>query len=108
MDRFAFMEQDWTVVQRYGTQSLLKTGLNGPLMRQILDNLDECKGRMIEMIIDSATDGSEVYSPIKAMQQESNEEVVYLSRTLKGTMRLKMVIDQINDMKMKLGNKVTL
>ena len=33
---------------------------------------------------------------------------VYLSRTRKGTMQSKMVIEKINDMKMKLGNKMTL
>ena len=28
LDRVAFMEEVWTVVQSYGTQSILKTGLN--------------------------------------------------------------------------------
>ena len=60
------------------------------------------------MLIDSASDENETTSPIKATQQESNEEIIYLSRTRKGTMRSKMVIDKINDMKMKLGSKVTL
>ena len=40
--------------------------------------------------------------------QEDKEELVYLSRTRKGTMRSKMMIDRINEMKMKLGSKVTL
>ena len=40
--------------------------------------------------------------------QEDKEEVVYLSRTRKGRMQSKMVIDRINEMKMKLGSKVTL
>ena len=66
------------------------------------------KGNFIELLIDSATDESEVNSPIKATQQESNEEVVYFSRTRKRTMQSKMVIEKINEMKMKLGNKVTL
>ena len=60
------------------------------------------------MLIDSASDENETTSPIKATQQESNEEIMYLSRTRKGTMRSKMVIDKINDMTMKLGSKVTL
>ena len=30
LDRVAFMEEVWTVVQSYGTQSILKTGLNNP------------------------------------------------------------------------------
>ena len=40
--------------------------------------------------------------------QEDKGEVVYLSRTRKGTMRSKMVIDRINEVKMKLGCKVRL
>ena len=38
--------------------------------------------------------------------QEGKEEVVYLSRTRKEMMRSKLVIDKINEMKMKLGSKV--
>ena len=108
MDRDAFMEEVWTVVQCYGTQSMLKTVLNRPLMREILDKLDECEGRVSDVLIDSAGDENETNSPIKATQQESNEEIIYLSRTRKGTMRSKMVIEKINDMTMKLGSKVTL
>ena len=40
--------------------------------------------------------------------QEDKDEVVYLSRTRKGTMRSKMLIDRIDEMKTKLGSKVTL
>ena len=36
MDRVSFMEKVWTAVQFYGTQSILKTGLNRPLMRENL------------------------------------------------------------------------
>ena len=43
MDRGAFMEGVWTVVQCYGTQSMLKTCFYRPLMREILDKLDECE-----------------------------------------------------------------
>ena len=32
-DRVAFMEEVWSVVQCYGTQSMLKTDINRPLMR---------------------------------------------------------------------------
>ena len=76
--------------------------------QQTLDKLDECEGRLSKLLIDSATDESEANSPIRAAQQEGSNEVVYLSRTRKGTMRSKKVIDKINDMKMKLGSKVTL
>ena len=106
LDRVAFMEDVWTVVQSYGTQSILKTGLNRPLMREVLDKLDECEDRLSELLIDSATDESEANSPIKMTPQDDKEEVVYLSRTRKGTMRSKLVIDKINEMKMKLGSRV--
>ena len=108
MDRVAFMEEVWTVVLSYGTQSVLKISLNRPLMREVLDKLDDCEGRLSELLVDSATDESEANSPTKTTPQEGKEEVVYLSRTRKGTMRSKMVIDKVNDIKMKLGSKVTL
>ena len=106
LDRVAVMEEVWTVVQSYGTQSSLKTGLNRPLMREVLDKVDECEGRLSELLIDSATDESEANSPIKMTPQDDKGEVVYLSRTRKGTMRSKLVIDKINEMKMKLGSRV--
>ena len=100
------MEEVWTVVQSYGTQYILKTGLNQPLMREVLDKLDECEVRLSELLIDSATDESEANSPIKMTPQDDKGEVVYLSRTRRGTMRSKLVIDKINAMKMKLGSRV--
>ena len=77
-------------------------------MREVLDKHDECEGRLSELLIDSATDESEANSPIKMTPQEGKGEVVYLSRTRKGTIRSKLVIDKINRMKMKLGSKVAL
>ena len=106
LDRVAFMEEVWTVVQSYGMQSILKTGLNRPLRREVLDKLHECEGRLSELLIDSATDESQANSPIKMTPQDDKGEVVYLSRTRKGTMRSKLVIDKINEMKMKLGSRV--
>ena len=53
MDRVAFMEEVWTVVQSYGTQSILKLDLNRPVMREVLDKLDECERRFGEFLIDS-------------------------------------------------------
>ena len=70
--------------------------------------LDECKGRLSELLIDSVTDESEANSPIKATPREDNDKVVFLSRTRKITVRSKKVIDIINDMKMKFCRKVTL
>ena len=108
IDRVAFMEEVWTVVQSYGTQSILKIGLNRPLLREVLDKLDECEGRLSELLIDSVTYESEANSPIKMTPQEDKRKVVCLSRTRKGTMRSKMVSDRINEKKMKLSSKVTL
>ena len=103
------MKEVWTVVQSYGTQSILKLGLIRPLMREVLDKLDECEGRLSELLLDSATDESEANSPINLTPQEDIGEKVYLSRTRKGTMRSKLVIDKINELKLKLlGSKVTL
>ena len=53
---------------------MLKTGLNRPLMREILDKLDECEGRFSELLIDSASSEKEVNSPIKAAQQEDGND----------------------------------
>ena len=50
----------------YGTQSMLKTGLN---ILEILDKLDECEGRMSELQIDLVTDESEIKCPIKMTHQ---------------------------------------
>ena len=58
-------------------------------------------------MIDSATGESEANSPIKMTPQEDKGEVVYLSRTRKGTMRSKKVSDRINEKKMKLSSKGT-
>ena len=104
MDIVAFMEEVWTVFQSYDTQSFLKLGPNRPLMREVLDKLDECEGRLSELLIGSATD-EEVNSPFKI---EDRGEVVYLSRTRRGTMRSKLMIDEIHEMKIKLGSKVIL
>ena len=81
LDRVAFIEEGWIVVQNYGTQSILKIGLNRPLMREVLDKLDECEGRLSELLIDSATDESESNSAIKMTPQEAKEKW-YICREL--------------------------
>ena len=80
---------------------MFKTGFNKPV---ILDISGECERKMNKLLTDSATEESEANSPIKMRQQGSNEKVVYLSRTRKGMIRSKMLIDKINDTKIKLGN----
>ena len=38
-NRVTFMERAWDVIRRYGTQSVMKVGLNQPIMREILGKL---------------------------------------------------------------------
>ena len=64
----------FTVVHSHGTHSMLKIKPNRPLMQETLGKLDECEGRMSELLIDSATIESETNSPIMMTHQESNEE----------------------------------
>ena len=49
---------------------MLETGLHRPLMREILEKLDECEGRLSKLLNDSANDEKEANSPIKATPQE--------------------------------------
>ena len=72
----------------------VENGSHRPLMQEFLDKLDECDG-MSELLIDSATDETRTNSPIKMTHKESNDGVVYLSRTRTGTMRSMMVIEKI-------------
>ena len=37
--RVNFMERSWDVIRRYGTQSILKVGLNQPIMREVLEKI---------------------------------------------------------------------
>ena len=82
-------------------------GMNRSFVHEILDKLEGCEGRFSELLVDSVTDESEANSPIKPAYQEKSDEVMYLSRTRKRTMRSKMVIERINDRKMKLSSNVT-
>ena len=38
-NRVTFMERIWDVIRRYGTQSIMKVGLNQPIMREVLEKL---------------------------------------------------------------------
>ena len=33
------MERTWDVIRRYGTQSVMKVGLNQPIMREVLEKI---------------------------------------------------------------------
>ena len=38
-NRVTFMERTWDVIRRYGTQSIMKLGLNQPIMREVLEKI---------------------------------------------------------------------
>ena len=38
-NRVTFMERTWDVIRRYRTQSVMKVGLNQPIMREVLEKL---------------------------------------------------------------------
>ena len=38
-NRVNFMERSWDVIRRYGTQSIMKVGLNQPIMREVLEKI---------------------------------------------------------------------
>ena len=38
-NRVNFMERSWDVIRRYGTQSIMKVGLNQPIMRDVLEKI---------------------------------------------------------------------
>ena len=63
------------VVQCYGTQQMLKSGLNRPV--EIVDEIDEREERMSDLLFDSVTDEKETNSPIKVKHQESNDDSGY-------------------------------
>ena len=48
MDRAAFMEEVWTVVQSYGTQSIWKLGLNRPKMQEVPGKLASVRDLMTQ------------------------------------------------------------
>ena len=39
LNRVNFMERSWDVIRRYGTQSIMKVGLNQPIMREVLEKI---------------------------------------------------------------------
>ena len=38
-NRVTFMDRTWDVIRRYGTQSVMKVGLNQPIIREVLGKL---------------------------------------------------------------------
>ena len=50
------MERTWDVIRRYGTQSVMKVGLNKPIMREVLEKL--VSSVESDVLIESVTEDS--------------------------------------------------
>ena len=54
--RVNFMERSWDVIRRYGTQSIMKVGLNQPIMREVLEKI--MNSMESDVLTDSVTEDS--------------------------------------------------
>ena len=84
---------------------MLKTGPIRPLMHVVFEKLDKSEGRMSKLLIGSTNDERETNLSIKPTYREISE-VVYLSKTWKGILPSKLLIEQVNDKKTIVGSKV--
>ena len=50
------MERSWYVIRRYGTQSIMKVGLNQPIMREVLEKI--VNSRELDVLTESVTEDS--------------------------------------------------
>ena len=55
-NRVTFMERIWDVIRRYGTQSIMKVGLNQPIMREVLEKIVNSVGS--DVLTESVTEDS--------------------------------------------------
>ena len=58
--RVNFMERSWDVIRRYGTQSIMKVGLNQPIMREVLEKI--MNSMESDVLTESVTEDSAVIS----------------------------------------------
>ena len=77
--RVTFMERTWDVIRRYGTLSVMKVGLNQPIMREFLDKL--MSSVESDVLTESVTEDS-------ADDQQITRKLP-VRRTKKGLKRLK-------------------
>ena len=60
--RAAFMESTWSIIRRYGTQSVMRVGLNQPIMREVIEKMMESTES--DGLTESVTEESAEESPI--------------------------------------------
>ena len=77
--RVNFMEKSWDVIQRYGTQSIMKVGLNQPIMREVLEKI--VNSMESDVLTESVTEDS-------ADDQQGKKKLL-VRRARKGLKRLK-------------------
>ena len=77
--RVNFMEKSWDVIRRYGTQSIMKVGLNQPIMREVLEKI--VNSMESDVLTDSVTEDS-------ADDQQGTKKLL-VRRARKGLKRLK-------------------
>ena len=62
-NRVTFMERKWDVIRRYGTQSVMKVGLNQPIMREVLEkimNSVESDDVLTESVTEDSADDQQI------------------------------------------------
>ena len=77
--RVNFMEKSWDVIRRYGTQSIMKVGLNQPIMREVLEKI--VNSMESDVLTESVTEDS-------ADDQQGTKKLL-VRRAKKGLKRLK-------------------
>ena len=56
------MERSWDVIRRYGTQSIMKVGLNQPIMREVLEKI--MNSMESDVLTESVTEDSADDQPV--------------------------------------------
>ena len=77
--RVNFMEGSWDVIRRYGTQSIMKVGLNQPIMREVLGKI--MNSMESDVLTESVTEDSADDQPVR--------KKLPVRRARKGLKRLK-------------------
>ena len=77
--RVNVMEKSWDVIRRYGTQSIMKVGLNQPIMREVLEKI--VNSMESDVLTESVTEDS-------ADDQQGTKKLL-VRRARKGLKRLK-------------------
>ena len=83
--RVALIESTWNVIRRYGTQSVVRVGLNQPIVREVLEQLMEPAES--DGLTESVTEESADESPVVRDQP--------VKRTKKGLKKYKSMVRKL-------------